>query len=129
MIFSKTVFFSGNKDRLHRSVQRENGKMLENQRFSVTFKSNKVKRHMAIPFRFHCEYEKCEGGYNIRYLAVPTLLHFIGFLLCLVFLGFYFDYRQWNPFISCGLFLLFCVPNYFIQRSQCIRLFEEVCQK
>ena len=129
MIFQKTAFFAGNKDRLHRAVQRENGKLLKDKRFSVVLKSTKVKRHTAIPFRFHCNYEKCEDGYTIRYFAVPTWIYFVGFLLCLAVMGFYSYYRQWNPFISCGLFVLFCFPNYFIQRSQCIRLFEAICQK
>ena len=125
----KTAFFAGNRDRLHRCVQRENGKMLNDQRFSVVLKSDKVKRHTAIPFRFYCQYEKCEGGYNIRYFAAPTWICIAGFLLCLTGLGLYSDYRQWNPFISCGLFTLFCFPSYFIQRSQCIRLFKAICQK
>ena len=129
MIFQKTVFFAGNKDRLHRAVRRENGKILKDQQLSVILKSNKVKRHMAIPFCFHCKYQKCDNGYNIQYFVVPTLLHFACFLLCLALLGIYSYHRQWNPFISCGLFVLFCFPNYFIQRSQCIRLFEAICQK
>lgn len=128
MTFRKTVFFMGNRDRLHRYVQREKGKMLLNQRFVVVLKSNKV-RHAAIPFCFYCKYQKCDNGYNIQFFAVPTVVHLVCFLLCLIFMGFYFFYRQWNPYISCGLFVLFCFPNYFIQRSQCIRLFEAVCQK
>ena len=129
MIFPKTVFFAGNKDRLHRYVRRENGKLLQDQRFSVILRSNKVKGYTAIPFCFYCKYQKCDNGYNIQYFAIPTLLYLVCFLLCVVFLGLYFYHRQWNPYISCGMFVLFCIPNYFIQRSQCIRLFGAACQK
>ncbi len=129
MMFHKTVFFVGNRDRLYRYVQQENGKIWKDQRFRLVLRSNKVKRYTAIPFRFYCKYQKCDNGYNIQYLPIPTGLHLLCFLLTIVFLGLYCYHRQWNPFIACGLFVLLCFPNYCIQRSQCIRQFEAVCQK
>lgn len=129
MFFQRTAFFKGNRERLQKCIQRENGKLLKDQQFTMIFRSDKVKRHTAIPFCFRCKYEKSDNGYQIRYSAIPTWLHFVLHLVCVVLLGLYSCYRQGNPLIWCGSFILLSVPNYFIQRSRCIRLFEAVCNK
>lgn len=128
-MFKKNVFFDGNSDRLHRCIRRENGKLFKNQRFTIILKSKQVKKLSAIPFCFHCRFDKVENGYHIRYFMIPTVFHFLEFLLVMALIGLYSYYRQYNPIISCGLFTLLCIPNYFIQRSQCIRIFEAICQK
>ena len=128
-MFRKNVFFDGNLDRLHRCVRREKGKLLKNQRFTMILKSKKVRRLSAIPFCFRCRFQKCENGYHILYYLIPAWSHFLWFLLAIAIVGVYAYYRQWDFFVACGLFTLLCVPSYFIQRSQCILLFEAICQK
>ena len=125
----KDILFVGNKDRLQRFVKRENGKFLDHQKFTVVFKSSKIRRkYRPIPFCFHCTYEKEKNGYSITYYVVPSTTGSIIILLEWAFLFFITWWQHWNPLIILVVFI-FALPNYLSERSDCIRQFEAACQK
>ena len=126
---NKTVLFNGSKEKLQRFVQRGNGKMLGDQRFYVDVKDKKLKRHHAFAFRFHCQYQKTEKGYEIRYFILPTPFGFARMAILCTLVGIVVHGRQLNPLIVYGFLAIAYFINYFCQRSQCIRQFETECSK
>jgi hypothetical protein len=127
--FVKSVFFHGDKGRIKRFVERENGKMLADQRFWVIIKNNRVKWRSQNTFCFVCRYYKVEGGYQIRYIPLLSVFSLLQLIVLLVVIGWVVYERQLNPYITYGVAALLYSPNYFIQRSRCIRQFEAACQK
>lgn len=126
---SNQIIFKGNIERLQRLVHRENGKMLENQRFYVDVKDDKLKQHHAIPFRFHCRFRKAENGYLIRYFITPTPFGFVRMAILFALLCVMVQWRQLNPFITYGFLAVAYLINYLSQRAQCVRQFIAECSK
>lgn len=124
-----SIFVHGDKNRLQRLVMRTNGKMLDNQRFSVAMKSKKVKQYSAIPFLFHCRYGRVEGGYQVHYFTTLTLWGYLRLLLGIAVIG-WLAYRQpMSPYAIYGFSgAVYCL-NHIIQRRHCVAQFEAEYQK
>lgn len=126
---ARSVFVHGDKNRLQKLVTRTNGKMLDNQRFSVVIRSEKVKRYSAIPFLFHCSYERAEGGYQVQYFTTLTLWGCLRLLLSVAVIAWLAHQRQLNPYAIYGFCGAVYSVNHIIQRRHCVKQFEEAYRK
>ena len=108
-MFQKRATFKGNKERLHRFVQRANGKMLGNQRFCVNLKDKRVK--CAFSLRFHCRYQKVDDGYEILYFITPILFDLVCSAVLLALLCWLLWQKQINPYFTLGFGLIACFIN------------------
>ena len=125
----RNILFIGNIDRLKRFIKRENGKLLDHQKFIVVFRSRKIRRqYRAIPFCFHCAYEKQEDGYNITFYALPSTAGCIYILIGWAFLFFLTWWKHLNP-LNLLLFFIFALLNYLREYSDCVKQFKAACQK
>ncbi len=122
-LFRKHIFVEGSKEKLHRFIQRSNGKMLESQRFRVDLKDNKLKRQRAFPFRFHCSYQKADCGYDIRYCVTPTPVGFVRVGIWLGLLSLLICQNRVNAILVGGTLMILYLMNLSSQRSHCISQF------
>lgn len=89
------LLFQGSKERLHKTITREGGTILENQQFEIVWKCKQAKPLDRLPFLFRCTYENTGNGYLIGYRVVPALATVICMIVSFL-VAFYFTYRAWT---------------------------------
>ena len=126
-MFQRKVFFEGTKDRLHRFIQRQNGKLIDDQRFTVVYRIKS--RRGAHTQCVRGQYKKAENGYDIHYFVLPTIWNVSESLLLMALVGIIYHYIQEDPTALYIMIVLFGIAGYFVQRARCIRKFEADCKK
>ena len=132
MRFGRSFFFVGNKERLQKTVQRANGKMLSEQRFSVLVYDKSIQQRGllrdAYGFRFYCRFQKKENGYEIRYFVTPTCWTLARTMVVPALLWLALHQESSSIYLA-GFVLLLLLVNLVRQGVHCAEQFEEMCEK
>ena len=108
LLKEQELHFIGSKERLKRSILKQDGKILDGCHFALLWRSSYFRR--GLTFRISGSYEKTEQGYLLRYRFLPTVTTILWVSLPVLFFLFFAAGEFVKGFRDTALYVfLFCL--------------------
>ena len=108
LLKEQELHFIGSKERLKRSITKQDGKILDGCRFTLLWRSLYFRR--GLTFRIRGTYEKTENGYLLRYRFLPSVATILWVSVPVLFFLFFAAGEFVRSFRDTALYVfLFCL--------------------